>query len=84
MVSTTMAMLAVASQLSTASWRVMTNRPMMSTQWHKDLQHQRYYAERAGGMLAASPFPVTRPMRALTVWMPTIIGNVKNTVHRIA
>ena len=24
---------------------------------------------------------VTRPMRALTIWMPTISGEVSNTVH---
>ena len=29
------------------------------------------------------PCPVTRPMRALTTWMPTISGVVRNTLHSI-
>jgi hypothetical protein len=32
-------------------------------------------------MLAASPCPVTRPMRAEMVWMPTMSGVVRNTDH---
>ena len=32
-------------------------------------------------MLAARPSPVTRPMRALTIWMPTINGKVISAVH---
>ena len=32
-------------------------------------------------MLAASPFPVSQPMRALTSWMPIINGVVKAMVH---
>src|SRR6478672_9275051 len=30
------------------------------------------------------PWPVTRPIRALTTWMPTISGVVRNTLHSIA
>ena len=32
-------------------------------------------------MLADNPCPLTRPMRALTIWMPIISGVVKKTDH---
>jgi hypothetical protein len=32
-------------------------------------------------MLAASPSPVSQPMRALTIWMPIISGVVNASVH---
>lgn len=34
-------------------------------------------------MLAASPRRVTKPMRALTIWIAAIRGSVNTTVHNI-
>ncbi len=39
------------------------------------------YCER---MLAPSPLPVTRPMRAQIIWMPIISGSAATTVHKVA
>ena len=36
---------------------------------------------KTSSMLAARPRPVTRPMRALTDWTATIIGQVSTTVQ---
>ncbi len=33
-------------------------------------------------MFAARPWPVSHPMRALTIWMPIMSGVVNPSVHR--